>query len=102
MAGQPSSASPELEDLPEPVRRYFAADARRDVDALLALFTPDGTVVDEEAAYRGAEMLREWQHGPAPRWEYRQTTLTPREVPGGRLRVIGAPHVNSVAGTPTG
>ncbi|SRR5258707_3913229 len=101
MAGQPSSASPELEDLPEPVRRYFAADARRDVDALLALFTPDATVVDEEETYRGAEMLREWQHGPASRWEYRVTIIDRRELADGRIRVIGRLDGNFPGGTPT-
>jgi ketosteroid isomerase-like protein len=101
MAGQPSSASPDLEDLPEPVRRYFTADARRDVDAILALFTPDAAVVDEGKTYRGAEMRRQWQDGPASRYEYRVTIADRRDLADGRVRVVGRLDGNFPGGTAT-
>jgi ketosteroid isomerase-like protein len=101
MAGQPSSSSPDPEDLPEPVRRYFAADARRDIDAILALFTPDATVVDEGETYRGGEMRREWQDGPASRYEYRVTIADHRELPDARVRVVGRLDGNFAGGTAT-
>ncbi|HWG07628.1 MAG TPA: nuclear transport factor 2 family protein [Solirubrobacteraceae bacterium] len=101
MAGQTNSASPDLGGLPDPVRRYFDADARRDIDAILALFTPDATVVDEGRTYRGAEMLREWQHGPASRYEYRVTIAEHRELGDGRVRVVGHLDGNFPGGTAT-
>ena len=34
-------------DSPRPVERFFGADARGDIDAIVALFTDDAVVVDE-------------------------------------------------------
>jgi len=99
MARQTSSGSFDTEDLPEPVRRYFAADARRDIDAILELFTPDATVVDEGEMYRGAERRREWQDGPASRYEYRVTIAVQRELADGRVRVLGRLDGNFPGGT---
>jgi hypothetical protein len=56
--------------VPDTVTRYFEADARRDVDATLALFTDDAEVVDEGRTWRGAEEIRTWREGPASRYEY--------------------------------
>lgn len=39
--------------VPEVVTRYFEADARRDIDALVALFTDDAVVIDEGKTRRG-------------------------------------------------
>ena len=101
MTGQSSSASPGPEGLPEPVRRYFAADARRDVEAILALFTPDAAVLDEGKTYRGAERRREWQDGPASRYEYRVTIVGRPALPDGRVRVVGRLDGNFPGGTAT-
>src|SRR6478609_5686286 len=101
MAGQTSSGAPDLEGLPDPVRRYFDADARRDIDAILALFAPDATVLDEGKTYRGAEMLLEWQEGPASRYEYRVTIAEHRELDDGRVRVAGRLDGNFPGGTAT-
>jgi len=96
-----SGGSPDTEDLPEAVRRYFAADARRDIDAILALFTTDATVVDEGETYRGAEMRREWQDGPASRYEYRVTIADRQELADGRVRIVGRLDGNFPGGTAT-
>jgi hypothetical protein len=60
------------DELPPVVSRYFQADGKRDVDAILALFTRDATVVDEGETYRGIDRLRAWQDGPASPWTARQ------------------------------
>lgn len=43
------------------IARYFAADARRDTDALVALFTDDAVVIDEGQARHGASEIRAWR-----------------------------------------
>jgi len=90
-----------LDELPPVVSRYFQADGKRDVDAILALFTPDATVLDEGETYRGINRLRAWQDGPASRWEYTVTILGARPLADGRLRVGGRLDGNFPRGTAT-
>jgi len=52
------------------VDRYFEADARRDIDAIVALFSDDAVVFDEGKTWSGREAIRAWQHGPASRYRY--------------------------------
>ena len=54
----------------EVVRRYFARDADRDIDALVALFADDATVVAEGETRHGTVEIRAWQLGPASRYRY--------------------------------
>ena len=54
------------------VRRELELDADRDVEAIVALFSADATVVDEGETRRGIAEIRAWQIGPASR--YRCTT----------------------------
>lgn len=56
--------------VPKVVTRYFEADARRDIDALVALFADDAVVIDEGKTRRGATEIRGWQTGAASEFEY--------------------------------
>lgn len=47
--------------LPEPIRRYFAADALNDGDALTDAFAADAVVHDEGGTYRGPEAILAWR-----------------------------------------
>lgn len=58
--------------VPGAVARYFEADARRDPDAIVALFTEDAVVTDEGLTRRGSEEIRAWQEDVA--WRYQYTT----------------------------
>ena len=58
-------------ELPEPVSRYFEHDARRDIDAIVALFADDATVTDEGETRHGIAEIRTWQLGPASTYTYR-------------------------------
>jgi ketosteroid isomerase-like protein len=58
------------EPMPAVVTGYFDADARRDTDAVVALFTDDAEVVDEGKTWRGIRMIRAWREGPASQYEY--------------------------------
>ena len=62
-------------DHPEVIDRYVAAQAARDWDALVALFTPDAVVVDEGRSWDGATQIRSWREGVAAAYEY-TTELT--------------------------
>jgi len=56
--------------VPEVVRRYFDAAARRDGEAVLALFTHDAVVLDEDQVWRGSSEIRDWWNGPATAFQY--------------------------------
>src|ERR1700720_3581809 len=70
-----------LDNLPEIVKRYFELDAERDVDEIVALFSDDATVVDEDEARGGHDAIRRWRTGAASEYEY-TTTITGSEVLG--------------------
>jgi ketosteroid isomerase-like protein len=48
------------ETLPPPIAAYIDASNDRQVEALIACFTPDAVVVDEGHTYRGSTELRTW------------------------------------------
>jgi ketosteroid isomerase-like protein len=56
--------------MPNAVSGYFEADARRDNDAIVALFTDDAVVVDEGETRRGIDDIRAWRDGAASRYDY--------------------------------
>lgn len=57
-------------DVPEAIREYFARDAERAIDSIVALFTEDATVTDEGETRRGTAQIRAWQTGPASQYTY--------------------------------
>ena len=61
--------------IPAPISRYFAADATRDTDALIALFAVDAVVIDEDKTWRGASEIRAWRNGPASAFQYTSEVL---------------------------
>jgi ketosteroid isomerase-like protein len=52
------------------ITRFFEADARRDIDAIVALFTNEAVVVDEGQTYHGTADIRGWQEGAASKYQY--------------------------------
>ena len=56
--------------VPDVITRYFEADAQRDIDAIVALFTEDAVVIDEAETWRGISKIRAWREGPAARYQY--------------------------------
>ena len=57
------------------VDRYFAADSRRDADAIVELFTDDAVVIDEGKTRRGTAEIRDWQDHAASEYQYTTTVL---------------------------
>jgi hypothetical protein len=55
---------------PALVSRYFQLDAARDIEAIVALFTDDASVVDERETHQGTAAIRAWRQGPASKYEY--------------------------------
>lgn len=47
-------------DLPAPLRSYFEAKNRKDVDGMLAPFAADATVRDEGRTHVGRPAIRDW------------------------------------------
>lgn len=58
------------DSIPEVITRYFAAQSKRDFDALVALFTDDGVVIDDGKTWTGAAEIRAWRDNAASAYEY--------------------------------
>jgi hypothetical protein len=73
----------------EVVRRYFTLDADRNIDAIVALFADDATVVDEGETRHGTMEIRAWQIGLASRYRYTTEVLGTVAVEPDRYVVTG-------------
>ena len=56
--------------LPTVISEYFAASERDDVDAVVACFTNDAIVIDEDREWRGLAGVRQWRDTVATVYEY--------------------------------
>ena len=72
------------------IRRYFEHDADRDIDAIVALFSDDATVIDEGQARHGTDEIRAWQTGAASKFKYSTEILAITDGEPGRYVVICA------------
>ncbi|HEV2997486.1 MAG TPA: nuclear transport factor 2 family protein [Solirubrobacteraceae bacterium] len=78
---EPASSRQLSEDVHDVVGRYFDLAARRNVEAIVALFTDDATVTDEGETRRGVDAIRAWLTGPVAKYEY-TTTIADSEALG--------------------
>jgi hypothetical protein len=88
-----------LQAVPDVIRRYFALDAEREIDPIVALFTDDATVVDEGETRRGTAAIRAWQTGPASRYTYTTDVLDTHTLTADRFVVTGRLTGNFPGGT---
>jgi ketosteroid isomerase-like protein len=56
--------------LPPVVSNYLAASDRDDIDAIVACFTEDAVVLDEDRHWRGRAAIRQWRESVATAFEY--------------------------------
>jgi ketosteroid isomerase-like protein len=56
--------------VPEVIARYLAAADAKDIDALVACFGPDATVLDEGKTYTGHDQIRAWREATISSWTY--------------------------------
>jgi ketosteroid isomerase-like protein len=56
--------------VPRVVERYVAAQAARNFDTLVELFTDDAVVIDEGKTWRGKQEIRAWREGVASTYQY--------------------------------
>jgi len=75
-------------DLPWPLTAYFSANNRHDIDAMLAIFSPDAKVRDEGETYSGSAAIRAWME--ATTRKYRVTVeVADAALNGDAWRVAG-------------
>jgi hypothetical protein len=72
---------------PDVVSRYYAAAESGDLDALMACFTADAHVHDEDHDYHGRAEIRSWREGVANRFTY-TTEITDVEQVGETVHVV--------------
>jgi uncharacterized protein (TIGR02246 family) len=75
--------------VPDVITRYFETDARRDIDAIVALFTEDAVVVDEGRTWRGSSEIRAWREGPASQYQYTTEVFDTEATGEGQCLVTG-------------
>jgi ketosteroid isomerase-like protein len=56
--------------LPTVISDYLAASERGDLDALVACFSDDAVVLDEDQEWRGQTGIRQWREKVANAYEY--------------------------------
>ena len=56
--------------LPPVVSNYLDASDRDAIDAIVACFTEDAVVLDEDRHWRGAAAIRQWRENVATAFEY--------------------------------
>ena len=71
------------------IRRFFELDAVRDLDALVALFSDDATVIDEGQERHGIDEIRTWRADVASKYTYTTEVRTIDSREGGRYLVDG-------------
>ena len=76
-------------DVPEVISRYFALDANRAIDPIVALFSDDATVTDEGETRHGTAQIRDWQIGPASKYTYTTEILGTNPLAVDRFVVTG-------------
>jgi ketosteroid isomerase-like protein len=81
------------------ITRYFEADARRDSDAIVALFTADAVVVDEGQTWCGAPAIRTWREGPASKYQYTTELSSTERIGADNYLVTGRLTGNFPGGT---
>jgi hypothetical protein len=88
-----------LDEVPDVIRRYFALDADREIDSIVALFSDDATVVDEGETRHGTTAIRAWQTGPASQYTYTTDVLRADVLSADRFVVTGRLTGNFPGGT---
>jgi hypothetical protein len=88
-----------LEGVPDLIRRYFALDADREIDSIVALFSDGATVVDEGQTREGTPAIRAWKTGPASQYTYTTDVLATAAVTAHRFVVTARLTGNFPGGT---
>jgi ketosteroid isomerase-like protein len=73
--------------LPPVVSNYLAASDRDDIDAIVACFTNDAVVLDEDRQWHGVAAIRQWREKVGTAFEYTVAIIGSDalgEVDGGR------------------
>lgn len=78
-----------LTDVPDAVTRYLQVAAEGDVEALLACFTNDAEVIDENETYHGHDEIRGWREAVTSKYTYTVTVVS-SEVVGATRCIITA------------
>jgi uncharacterized protein (TIGR02246 family) len=86
-------------EVPDVINNYFEADSRRDTDAIVALFTDDGVVIDEGETWRGSTEIRAWREGTAARYQYTTDVIDTESTEENAYLVSGRLEGNFPGGT---
>ncbi len=84
---------------PDVIGRFFEADARRDTEAIIALFTDDAVVGDEGGEWRTKAGIRDWRRGPVSKYEYATAIERVDRVADDHYRASGSISGNFPGGT---
>lgn len=69
-----------MDTMPEVIQRYQRASDEQDWNTLVACFTDDATVTDEERTYRGRDAIRAWREESARKYTFTSTVLDAKKL----------------------
>lgn len=85
-------------NLPSAIQTYFTAEAPQDAAALVAAFSPDAVVQDEDECHHGPEAIRSWWLAAKARYRHRAEPLDLTET--GDKSVVRARVSGDFPGSP--
>lgn len=65
--------------IPKVVASYFEASNADDIDALIACFSPDATVSDENQTHRGSSEIKDWAEDVRRKFQFKTEPLRASE-----------------------
>ena len=71
--------------IPAVIESYFQASNANNIDALVACFSPDATVVDENQTHRGTAEIKAWAVNVRRKYEFKTEILKASETSGGAI-----------------
>lgn len=84
---------------PEVIDRYFRAVNDDDADTLVACFTPDAAVSDEDRTHVGHDEIRAWRDETKTAYQYTAEVIS-AEPGAGDQYVVGAKLTGNFPGSP--
>jgi ketosteroid isomerase-like protein len=85
--------------IPDVIERYLGAAPEGDLDTLVACFTSDAEVIDEERTFVGHDAIRGWREDVASAFTYTMSVLSSEAV-GADRRIVTADLAGDFPGSP--
>jgi hypothetical protein len=70
-------------EIPTIIESYFRASNTNDIEALVACFSPEATVIDENQTHRGTRQIKDWSVNVRKKFQFQTEILRAAKNPDG-------------------